>query len=92
MTTLSSKIYRLLCDEIIDGTLEPGQKLEEAALAERFNASRTPIREALQILATERLVDILPNRGALVVNPGVDDIRAMLKSHSVSTGYPHASV
>ncbi|MCA3858012.1 MAG: GntR family transcriptional regulator, partial [Burkholderia sp.] len=43
MTTLSSKIYRLLFDEIIDGTLEPGQKLEEIALAERFNASRTPI-------------------------------------------------
>ena len=54
MTTLSSKIYRLLSDEIIDGTLTPGQKLEEAVLAERFNASRTPIREALRELAETR--------------------------------------
>ena len=43
--TIAARICRVLTGEIIDGRLPPGQKLEEVALAERFKASRTPIRE-----------------------------------------------
>jgi Transcriptional regulators len=80
MTTLSSKIYRLLCDEIIDGTLEPGQKLEEAALAERFNASRTPIREALRELAARGLVELTPRKGVVVAQFSIDELADMLEA------------
>ncbi|MDE1010673.1 MAG: GntR family transcriptional regulator [Paraburkholderia fungorum] len=80
MTTLSSKIYRLLCDEIIEGTLEPGQKLEEAALAERFNASRTPIREALRELAARGLVELTPRKGVVVAQFSIDELADMLEA------------
>jgi DNA-binding GntR family transcriptional regulator len=80
MTTLSSKIYRLLFDEIIDGTLEPGQKLEEIALAERFNASRTPIREALRELAARGMVELTPRKGVVVAQFSLDELADMLEA------------
>jgi DNA-binding GntR family transcriptional regulator len=49
---------------IVSGRLVPGSKLDEAALAERFGASRTPVREALQQLASQGLIELRPNTGA----------------------------
>jgi DNA-binding GntR family transcriptional regulator len=51
---------------IVEGELAPGAKVPERALCERFGVSRTPLREALKVLANEGLVDLLPNRGAQV--------------------------
>lgn len=51
---------------ILAGELVPGQKVPEAHLCERFGVSRTPLREALKVLASENLVQLLPNRGAVV--------------------------
>jgi DNA-binding GntR family transcriptional regulator len=51
---------------ITEGRLEPGSKISEKALCELFGISRTPLREALKVLATEGLVVLLPNRGARV--------------------------
>ena len=51
---------------IVTGELTPGEKISEKALCDRFNVSRTPLREALRTLAAERLVDLRPNRGAIV--------------------------
>ena len=48
------------------GELEPGAKVPERALCLRFGVSRTPLREALKVLAAEGLVQLLPNRGAQV--------------------------
>ncbi len=53
-------------DDIIYGNLPPGVKLEEAELCEKYNVSRTPIREALKLLASEGLIEIRPRRGAVV--------------------------
>lgn len=61
------EIVRIIEDEIIDGSLRPGQRLDERALAERFNISRTPIREILNRLATTGLVEIRRNIGMFVV-------------------------
>jgi DNA-binding GntR family transcriptional regulator len=55
-----------LRDLIRAGTFAPGDRLPEVELAERFGISRTPMREAIKILATEGLLDLLPNRGARV--------------------------
>lgn len=52
---------------IVHGELAPGERLNERVLAERFNISRTPLREAIKILSLEGLVTLLPNRGAEVV-------------------------
>jgi DNA-binding GntR family transcriptional regulator len=51
---------------IVEGTLAPGDKIAEQALSDRFGVSRTPLREALKFLAAEGLVQLLPNRGAIV--------------------------
>ena len=48
------------------GELAPGARVPERALCERFAVSRTPLREALKVLAAEGLVDLLPNRGARI--------------------------
>lgn len=55
-----------LRDMIIQGELAPGMKLNERVLAERLGISRTPLREAIRFLASEGLVELLPNRGAVV--------------------------
>jgi DNA-binding GntR family transcriptional regulator len=51
---------------IVEGLLAPGVKLNERTLCETLAISRTPLREALKVLAAEGLIDILPNRGASV--------------------------
>ncbi|HZZ14280.1 MAG TPA: GntR family transcriptional regulator [Paraburkholderia sp.] len=60
---------------IIEGVLAPGVKLNERLLCETLGISRTPLREALKVLAAEGLIDILPNRGALVALMSEVEIR-----------------
>jgi len=60
------RVYDVLRDEIIDLELEPGSPIDEIQLAERFEMSRTPIREALVRLAGDGLVTTLPNRSTVV--------------------------
>lgn len=54
--------------EIVAGTLSAGSKLDEIALTERFGVSRTPVREALHILASRSLAERVPYRGVIVAN------------------------
>jgi DNA-binding GntR family transcriptional regulator len=64
--TLTEQAYRQLEEQIVTLRLEPGEFLSEYALAEGLAIGRTPIREALQRLAREGLVTILPRKGILV--------------------------
>jgi DNA-binding GntR family transcriptional regulator len=57
-----------LRDLIVQGDLVPGQRLNERLLSEKLAISRTPLREAIKLLATEGLVELLPNRGAVVAS------------------------
>lgn len=59
-------LYRRLCALITDGTYKPGDHMTERELCERFDASRPSIRETLRQLEAEGLLDIHPNRGAVV--------------------------
>lgn len=63
---LTDQAYVALEERIVTLRLPPGEFLSEAALSEQLNLGRTPIREALQRLAREGLVSILPRRGILV--------------------------
>lgn len=54
--SIVDQLYSLLCQEIMDGTLEPGYFLKEQELKDRFGTSRAPIREAIRLLAADRLV------------------------------------
>jgi DNA-binding GntR family transcriptional regulator len=55
-----------LRDAILDGRLKPGQRLKEIPLAEQLGVSRGPIRDALRLLERDGLIDVIPNRGAVV--------------------------
>ena len=70
--SLTDKAYRELEERIVTLGLVPGQVLSETALSVQLEIGRTPIREALQRLAREGLVVILPRKGILVseINPG----------------------
>lgn len=64
---------------IFDGTFENGARLDEVQLAERFNVSRTPIREALHRIAQSGLVEQLPRRGVFVRQPGPVELIEMFE-------------
>jgi DNA-binding GntR family transcriptional regulator len=59
---------------IVEGRIAPGAKLNERALCEQLQVSRTPLREAIKMLAAEGLVDLLPNRGAVVARLSAQDV------------------
>jgi DNA-binding GntR family transcriptional regulator len=63
---LHHEVADRLRELILKGELAPGERLNERALSERFGISRTPLREAIKVLSTGGLVELLPNRGAIV--------------------------
>jgi DNA-binding GntR family transcriptional regulator len=74
-TDRAGQIYRALRHAIIEQALEPGAKLPEDAIGERFGASRTIVRSALSQLAAEGLVELVRNRGASVATPAWEEAR-----------------
>ena len=65
-TALAVEITNRLRQMILEGQLEPGEKINEKRLTEQFGVSRTPLREALKVLAAEGLLDLIPHRGAVI--------------------------
>ena len=63
---LSDDAYNILAKKIISGKLKAGVKLIESKLANNFGISRTPIREALNRLAQDGLIELIPKKGAQV--------------------------
>ena len=78
----AAEIRGTLQEEIESGKLAPGAALDERALAERFQVSRTPVREALQQLAALDLVHIAPRQGVSVARLTVGKLRAILEAIS----------
>ncbi|MFC3690591.1 GntR family transcriptional regulator [Chenggangzhangella methanolivorans] len=64
--SLHGELLVALRDYIVEGNLADGARVPERDLCERFGVSRTPLREALKVLASEGLIDLLPNRGARI--------------------------
>lgn len=73
------KLRDVLEDDIVNGVLKPGDRLDEASLAERFDVSRTPIREAFKYLVGSGLVETIPNRGTFVANVGLPQLIEMFE-------------
>jgi DNA-binding GntR family transcriptional regulator len=76
-------IVESLVREVVQGTLRPGQRLVTQNLARRFGVSHTPIREALIALAGIGLVDLEPNRGAVVRRVTPKDVREVCQVRRV---------
>ncbi|REC93834.1 GntR family transcriptional regulator [Kushneria indalinina] len=76
--SLHDAITSRLRDMIIEGELEQGARIYEGPLCETLGVSRTPLREALRFLASEGLVELVPQRGARVRQFSARDIEDML--------------
>lgn len=72
--SLSEQIAERLSQEILAGTYQPGQRILEQQIAQRFEVSRGPVREALRLLEREGVIEILPRRGAQVTSLTVKEV------------------
>jgi DNA-binding GntR family transcriptional regulator len=71
---LHQQVAVRLRQRLVEGRIAPGAKLNERALCEELQVSRTPLREAIKMLAAEGLVVLLPNRGAVAAQLGEQDV------------------
>jgi len=75
--SLHDELVGRLRDMIVEGELPPGGKVPEKQLCADFGVSRTPLREALKVLASEGLLELHPNRGATVAKLTLEDVDEM---------------
>jgi DNA-binding GntR family transcriptional regulator len=80
---LREQVLEALRDAIVQGDFQPGQSMVEAELASQLGVSRAPVREALQILHTEGLVEIEPYHGTVVRRLDKTDIEELYSLRSV---------
>lgn len=95
--SLNNVVADALRDAILSGQFKPGERLPEPQLADMFGVSRNPIREALQVLSNEGLVEISPRKGARVPLMSYDELaetielRAELEGISARSAAQHCN-
>lgn len=72
-------VFEYLRNSILNGELEPGERLMELQLAQQLGVSRTPVREAIRKLELEGLVEMIPRKGAYVADVSIKDILDILE-------------
>ena len=78
--SIQERIRTSIEAEILSGARPPGSPIDEKALAASFEASRTPVREALMLLSAQGLVHIAPRSGIYVRHPSADELAALLEA------------
>ena len=78
--TRAEQLRSQIADDIINGVLAPGVALDETELAQRFHVSRTPVREAIRLLAASGLVQARAHRSAVVARPDAEELAAMFEA------------
>jgi len=84
--SLTSKIFHILREDILNGKYAEGEKLVEAKLAEDLGVSRTPVREALKQLELDGIVENIPNRGVIVLGISKQDIEDIFEIRAAIEG------
>jgi DNA-binding GntR family transcriptional regulator len=84
--SLAQEVAKRIREMIRKGTLKKGDKIVEKPLCKTMGISRTPLREALRLLSSEGLVELIPNKGAHVAEPSMTDIREMFRVMSILEG------
>ena len=85
-SSAKEKVYRQVAQWIIDGTMVPGEKLNEGEIAAFFSVSRTPVHEALMLLAEHHFVEVLPSRGSFVSRLSLEEADAIYEAISALNG------
>jgi DNA-binding GntR family transcriptional regulator len=73
-------IYQTVFERVMSQQLAPGTKLPEAALCQLFNVGRTTVQKALQKLAHDHIVELRPNRGAIVAMPTPQEMHEIFEA------------
>lgn len=95
--TLKDDVYDTIVERIVSGALVPGERVNDAALADELAVSRTPVREALQQLVGEGFVVTDPNRWTRVAQPDAAtvaswyEVMGVLEALAVEIALPHLS-
>ncbi|MNO27773.1 HTH-type transcriptional regulator LutR [compost metagenome] len=84
--SLTDQVYRRLKDMIVYGELQAGEPLHAGNLAEQFQTSKTPIRDAINILNHEGLVEIIPYKGCLVSQVNLKDLDELISLRLILEG------
>ena len=77
---VESRIYRAVFDSVMNQRLTPGTKLPESSLCELFGVSRSVVRKVLQRLAHDHIVQLRPNRGAIIAVPSPEETRQIFEA------------
>jgi DNA-binding GntR family transcriptional regulator len=77
------RVFNAILDAVLDHRLVPGTKLKERELSEIFGVSRGAVRAALTRLGHSLLVELRPNRGAIIANPSLAETRDMFEARRV---------
>ena len=92
--TMTKLVADQLRDLILSGALQPGERVTQTAVAKRLKVSRTPVREAIRILASEGMIEETPHRGATVSQTApaevrnIYHVRTILETHAVAASTP----
>lgn len=86
MTADEDTIHQVISSALLSARLPPGAPLREIALAEVFGVSREKVRKVLQRLGNERLLDMIPNRGAFVAAPTLEQAREIYEARRILEG------
>jgi DNA-binding GntR family transcriptional regulator len=84
---LSEKAYRLIKEKVVTLELPPSSVIDEHVLMEELDLGRTPIREALQRLDSEGLINIVPRRGTFVNDISITDLQKIFELRIVLEGF-----
>src|ERR1700757_4640337 len=79
MTVLHEEVVAGVRTMLLEGEITPGARIPERELCEQLKISRTPLREALKVLAAEGLVQLLPNRGSRAARLTDKDVRDLFE-------------
>jgi len=77
---IEQRIYQSVFEGVMTQRLTPGTKLPEAALCELFSVSRSVVRKVLQTLAHDHIVELRPNRGAVIAAPSPEETRQIFEA------------
>jgi DNA-binding GntR family transcriptional regulator len=83
VTAVDLRIYRAVVNAVMSHRLPPGTRLGEADFCELYQVSRTTVRKALQRLAHDHIIELRPNRGAVIASPTPEEARDIFASRRV---------
>ena len=92
--TAKERVYTTVREWIIDGTLQPGEQIIDQEIAQYFSVSRTPVREAIQMLADQKLVEIQPGKATRITEVSLEEamsnyrVAAELSVLALEMAYP----